>query len=234
MIKTMGRERWQTEDNLGASTPQGPVLQEMSRHTHLMRGLYPDLDRVSVDFLFYSFLTLYSRFGRFTYGPITIDCRVIEELLERTYRRVAPGAKVGPNDESATRFYRQLAAELAGSRSRNVDELHWLLAFMHTDEGLPAKVFGELGISPEAIERFARAEHVPVSPGHRPAEKLYTPEEVAEYLGVHVQTVRIWIRSGKLPARKLAGQRALRIRESDLEVVLEPVEANNPTEEQKR
>ena len=55
-------------------------------------------------------------------------------------------------------------------------------------------------------------------------EKLYSPEEVASYLGVHVQTVRSWIRSGRLPARRLAGQRALRIREVDIEHVLEPLD----------
>ena len=62
-------------------------------------------------------------------------------------------------------------------------------------------------------------------PGARRAEpeRLYSPEEAAAYLGVHVQTVRAWIRSARLPARRLAGQRALRIRASDLEGVLEPL-----------
>jgi excisionase family DNA binding protein len=54
-------------------------------------------------------------------------------------------------------------------------------------------------------------------------EKLYSPEEAAEYLNIHVQTVRAWIRSGRLRARRLAGQRALRITASDLQSVLEPV-----------
>jgi excisionase family DNA binding protein len=57
----------------------------------------------------------------------------------------------------------------------------------------------------------------------RTAERLYSPEEAAEYLGVHVQTVRGWIRSGRLKASRLAGQRALRIRASDLGSILEPV-----------
>ncbi|MCK9521100.1 MAG: helix-turn-helix domain-containing protein, partial [Dehalococcoidia bacterium] len=61
--------------------------------------------------------------------------------------------------------------------------------------------------------------------GQQPAadERLYSPEDAAEYLGVHVQTVRAWIRSGRLRASRLAGQRALRIRASDLQSVLEPV-----------
>ncbi|MBE0608762.1 MAG: helix-turn-helix domain-containing protein [Dehalococcoidia bacterium] len=55
-------------------------------------------------------------------------------------------------------------------------------------------------------------------------ERLYSPEEAADYLGIHVQTVRGWIRSGRLRASRLAGQRALRIRASDLQSVLEPVD----------
>ncbi len=238
------------DDTLADPRAPGPVLQAMSRQVQLIRRLYPDLDRVSADFLFYCFLTLHSRFGRFSYGPVSIDCREVEERFERSYKRVADGEAPGPQDESANRFYGRLAQELTRSGRRHVDELHWLLAFMRTDEGLPASIFGELGVAPEAVERFARGEPVVpeaapaknASPAiesgsagpleaaevsrRTPAERLYTPEEVAEYLGVHVQTVRIWIRNGKLPARKLAGQRALRIRESDLEAVLEPVDAS--------
>jgi excisionase family DNA binding protein len=95
--------------------------------------------------------------------------------------------------------------------------LAYLLAFMRCKEGSPGRVFGELGVSPEEVERFAR-EQTLTAP-----EKLYSPEEAAEYLGVHVQTVRGWIRTGRLRASRLAGQRALRIRASDLTSVLEPV-----------
>ncbi len=221
-------DSWENEDSLEGSEALGPALQAMSRQTHLLRRVYPDLERVSVDFLFYCYLSLYSRFGRFSYGPISIDCRVVEDLLERTYKRVAPGERLGPQDESANRFYRRLAAELARNGRRNVDELHWLLAFMRTDEGLPAKVFGELGVSPEEIEGYAKRDSETEQPRPQPGERLYTPEEVAEYLGVHVQTVRIWIKSGKLPARRLAGQRALRIRGSDLQAVLDPVNPGQP------
>ncbi len=51
-----------------------------------------------------------------------------------------------------------------------------------------------------------------------------SPEEVAEYLGVHVKTVRAWIRDGRLPARRVAGLRVLRVRSSDVEALLQPLE----------
>jgi len=75
-------------------------------------------------------------------------------------------------------------------------------------------------VTPEQVQEFARTRHLqPVE-----LEKLYSPEEVAAYLSVHVQTVRAWIRSGRLRARRLAGQRALRITAADLQSLLEPLD----------
>jgi excisionase family DNA binding protein len=91
---------------------------------------------------------------------------------------------------------------------------------MRCDMGLPARVFGELGVTPEQVEQYAKNLAAP-SPQ---LEELYSPEEAAAYLNVHVQTVRAWIRSGRLRARRLAGQRALRITASDLQSVLEPLD----------
>jgi excisionase family DNA binding protein len=166
------------------------------------------------------FLQLMARFGVFTFGPVTIYVPLIEEAVRRTtVEQPEPGEFV--------RFSERLRAEQQRSGRGRIDELHALLAFMRTDEGLPARVFGELGVSPEQVEAFAR------NGGQTAAdlERLYSPEEAAEYLGVHVQTVRAWIRSGRLRASRLAGQRALRIRASDLQTVLEPVEPERSTGE---
>ena len=53
-------------------------------------------------------------------------------------------------------------------------------------------------------------------------KQFFSPDESAEFLGVHVQTVRGYIRAGKLPAMRLAGERALRIKRDDLLALLEP------------
>jgi excisionase family DNA binding protein len=87
---------------------------------------------------------------------------------------------------------------------------------MLVGEGIPGRVFGELGVTPDEVRAF-----VPEAAGA--AGRLYSPEDAAEYLGVHVKTVRNWIRSGRLPASRLAGQRVLRIRAADLNRLLEPV-----------
>ena len=56
-----------------------------------------------------------------------------------------------------------------------------------------------------------------------PTKGFFTPDEAAEFLGLHIQTVRGYVRSGKLPASRVAGERAIRIRRQDLLGLLEPV-----------
>jgi excisionase family DNA binding protein len=113
-----------------------------------------------------------------------------------------------------------IQAEVKRGGGRRVDELHLLLAFMRIGMGVPARVFGELGVTPQQVEEFARnGDSTRVQ-----MEDLFSPEEAAVYLKVHVQTVRDWIRTGRLKASRLAGQRSLRIRASDLQSVLEPLE----------
>jgi len=53
---------------------------------------------------------------------------------------------------------------------------------------------------------------------------LMSVEDAATALGVHQQTIRGYIRSAKLPAYRIAGERAIRVFASDLYGLLEPVE----------
>lgn len=193
----------------------GQVLKAIQRDTSA------EADRldaeVTVDLWFCAFLRRFARFGYFTYGPVTIDVRLVSELVERTaVRRTTTGHR--RFGEDWVRFSLLLADEARRGGQRTVDELHLLLAFMRWPEGMPARVFGELGVTREQVESFS---HTP--PGAVGDDRLFSPEEAAAYLGVHVQTVRAWIRSGRLHASRLAGQRALRIAATDLRSVLEPV-----------
>jgi len=175
---------------------------------------------ITVDLQFLVFLRRFSRFGFFQFGPIAIDVRLIEDLVERALQRDGDGSPAVMGDD-LVRFSRVLIDQAHRTGRRRIDELTYLLAFMRWNEGLPGRVFSELGVTPEQVERFAAQQSA--APVGVP-EKLYTPEDAAEYLGVHVQTVRSWIRSGRLRASRLAGQRALRIRASDLTSVLEPID----------
>jgi excisionase family DNA binding protein len=180
----------------------------------------------NLDIYFLAYLRRLSRFGYFTFGPIHIDVGVIEDIVRRTTPLAEPGTKGShgwAEEFDFVDYSRRLMAEVQRSGRRRIDELHYLLTFMRIDRGLPKRVFGELGVSPEEVEEFARRGTF----APQPLEKLYSPEEAAEYLNIHVQTVRAWIRSGRLRARRLAGQRALRITASDLQSVLEPVSPND-------
>lgn len=50
-------------------------------------------------------------------------------------------------------------------------------------------------------------------------QRYFTPQEIADRLGVHLQTVRKWYRSGKLGCYKL-GHRDIRISQEQLDAFL--------------
>jgi excisionase family DNA binding protein len=197
-----------------------------SFHAEFMQDVIEEAHRlnaqaITLDLFFYVFLRRLSRFGFFSYGPINIDVRLIEDIVEaHVARSPQPLENPTPMAPDIVPFSNLLMAELNRSGRSRLDELHFLLAFMRCNEGLPERVFGELGVTPEQVEQFARNLSAPAPT----LEELYSPEEAAAYLNVHVQTVRAWIRSGRLRARRLAGQRALRITASDLQSVLEPLD----------
>ena len=60
------------------------------------------------------------------------------------------------------------------------------------------------------------------------AEPYYTLEEAARVLKLHPQTLRRWIREGKLPARRFGRQ--FRLRPGDLEHVAQPALATETEE----
>lgn len=56
----------------------------------------------------------------------------------------------------------------------------------------------------------------------RTLEDLITFEDAAEMLGVHVNTVRNWVKKGLLPVRRF-GPRRLRLLPEDVQKVIEEV-----------
>ena len=213
-------DRWVESCSIGEENDQ--FLEEIGLET-ANEALRLGASKVTVDLWFMVFLRRFSRFGYFQFGPIAIDVRLIEDLVERTIPKGGDGQPAEMSDELMP-FSRLLMQEVQKSGRRRIDELAYLLTFMRWKEGIPGRVFGELGVTPEQVETFARDRALagPLSP-----ERLYSPEEAADYLGVHIQTVRAWIRAGRLRASRLAGQRALRIRASDLNSVLEPVDPSD-------
>lgn len=60
--------------------------------------------------------------------------------------------------------------------------------------------------------------------------KFYTTEEVAEILKVTTESVRRWIRGGKLQSVKLSGK-FIRVSQQDLDDFIESMRIDEPTNE---
>lgn len=213
-----------------APTPFMSLFLRQSEREHQRlrdRGLSP-VTNSSLSSNFVSFLQVASRFDVFAFGPISIYVPAVREVLDRHQEAWSRAGKGGDPDGSYREFTVLAEAERRRSGAPELSELHMLLAFMKVGAGLPAKVFGELGVSPEAVEEFARFG----APARNELERLYSAEEAARYLDVHAETVREWIRTGRLRASRVAGsRRALRIKASDLAAVLEPVETTSPDDD---
>ncbi|MFZ5876826.1 MAG: helix-turn-helix domain-containing protein [Nitrospirota bacterium] len=138
------------------------------------------------------------------------------------------GAALQPIIQAAAEEARQLGGRLTRSG-------HVLLGVVVSGQGtLPGLLAGR-GITLDALRAQVRAAiasspMAPATPAETPrsmtgvlSRELFTVDQAAEFLGVHHQTLRGYIKSGKLPAYRLAGEKVLRIKRDDLMTLLEPV-----------
>lgn len=190
---------------------------------------------VTPDDLLIGLLHAVARFGISLIGPWTID---LEALDEAPVEEAASGGgpKVAYAPATAALFDRAAGIARQDGASK-VKLVHLLVAYASEDGGFMGRMKQSYGFS--ATEwRAALARWQPLRPNgvgsgasidagsQRKASvqerALLSPDEAAAFLGVHTQTVRGYIRAGKLPAHRLAGERALRIRREDLLALLEP------------
>ncbi len=192
------------------------------------------LAEVGPDQLLLAALRFLSRFGTVVIGRWTFDLETlgIDWLAPPAAGPV--GHKVAYSDR-AVELLDQAARIAKSDAASDVRAHHLLVAFAAEQAGLMGAIKRGNGID-SASWRAALAQLAAAPPreadapvasrpvGPVPADRDYlTPEEAAEALGLHVQTLRAYVRSGKLPASRLAGERAIRIRRQDLEKVLEPL-----------
>lgn len=187
-------------------------------------------DLVTPDDLLDGLLRCAARFGVVLLGPWIID---LEKLDEAPIEGVeANGPKVAYADETAAIFDRA-AAVARRDGSPHVEIVHMLVAFADEEGGLMGRLKRSHDIDSAtwraSLARwspprtgFGGMNPPPPSGGPGILRELLSPDEAADLLGVHTQTVRGYMRSGKLPAHRLAGERVLRIRKSDLLALLEP------------
>ena len=79
-----------------------------------------------------------------------------------------------------------------------------------------------MGITREQARRLAAPENLRVSGPANPRdmESMLTPTQAANYLSVHVNTLRRWSDVGKLPAMRLGSRGDRRFRRRDVEALL--------------
>jgi excisionase family DNA binding protein len=194
------------------------------------------LDEIGPDELLLGCLQMRSQFGIVELGGWIFDLETLGiDWLED------PGARApkAAYSQAAVEIFDRAAriAKADGASAMRVE--HLLAAFASEETGLMGELKRAHGITSAAwraalIGGQERAARTPAAGGAAVATRLtpreyLTPEEAAEALGVHVQTLRAYVRSGKLPALRLAGERAIRIRRGDLEKVFEPVQPEKST-----
>lgn len=182
------------------------------------------------DDLLVGVLRTVARFDIVRIGPWTID---LQEFGEQGDPSTTNGIEVAWSNETADIFDRAAGIARRDGAGR-VDVVHLLVAFATETDGFVGELKNRLDITSTAW-RAALAEWRP-PPGPiesrgasttRGAPELLSPDEAADLLGVHTQTVRGYIRSGKLPAHRLAGERAIRILRRDVFALLEPLESDD-------
>lgn len=200
-------------------------------------------DEVEMDQVLLGCLLAISRFGIAQIGPWKIDLEGLgvewmrsdlsESKKAEGHKVTYSGATVSLLDRTA------LIAKLDGSAELGLE--HVLAAFAAEEAGLMGELKQRFGFD-SAGWRAAVAQLKEIDTGFAEVgstaeenvgqlvREYLSPEQAAEELGVHVQTLRGYVRTGKLPAFRLAGDRAIRIRRTDLEKVLEPlVSEKGPT-----
>jgi len=139
----------------------------------------------------------------------------------------------GPELQPIIQAAAEEAWQLGGRLTRSA---HVLLGIAASGQGTLGGLLATRGISMDILRARAReaiaASPAPAVSDAAPAlaaasptssRELLTVDQAAEFLGVHHQTLRGYIKSGKLPAYRLAGEKVLRIKRDDLMSLLEPV-----------
>lgn len=155
-----------------------------------------------------------------------------------------PGARSrsrwGPELQPIIRSAAEEAWQLGSRLTRSA---HVLLGIAASGQGTLARLLASRGVSLDVLRGRAReaiaASPAPTASRTEPspevsstaARELFTVDQAAEFLGVHHQTLRGYIKNGKLSAYRLAGEKVLRIKREDLMGLLEPVAVGDMTED---
>lgn len=186
---------------------------------------------IEPDDLLAGLLLAISRFGIVEFGDRALDLG----RLDLPFDLPTPETTLRPRYSAATTELFTRAARICRSDGGGpMRPIHLLVALGDDSWPRMRQVLQTLGLDAAGWRRLLAAiEPTATPPARAPdsstasprGEDLLSPEQAATELGVHIQTLRGYIRRGKLPAFRLAGERAIRIRRDDLAALLaQPVE----------
>lgn len=187
-------------------------------------------ESVEPDDLLAGLLLAVARFGIVDLGPLAIDL----EPLGLGFDASLPSLAIRPRYSAEAAAVFERAARVArGDGGRPLAPVHLLVVLADPRVPTFARLAKRHGLDAAGWRRLLAALEPsssvdPVAPSSRAtlaAPDLLTPDEAAELLGVHIQTLRGYIRSGRLPALRVAGQRAIRVRRDELLGLLEHLRA---------
>jgi excisionase family DNA binding protein len=200
---------------------------------------YRKSPKVNTDDLLVGILQVISRFDIVKIGVLKIDLKDFEGILGDGFKDGVGNINTQKvtYSSSADALFEKAAYIARKDNSAKVELVHLLVAFADENSGLMADLKEKYGFSGREW-RMALSDWQYISTektvtgskkgvGNRSVmeireKQFFSPDEAAEFLGVHVQTIRGYIRVGKLPALRLAGERVLRIKREDLLALLEP------------
>lgn len=203
-------------------------------------------EEVTPDDLLAGALAELARFGVALVGPWAIDVGSLDGAGAATETADGDGSSSPrPSYAEASVAVFEEASRLAGrDGSATLGLVHLLAALGEREDGLMAGLRERHGFT--AVQwraALARGEVGAAADGGRPdgagpdegaggsaAPELLSVDRAASFLDVHAQTVRNYIRAGKLPAYRLAGERFIRVLRRDLMGLLEPVDADDTGE----
>ncbi|HUP51831.1 MAG TPA: helix-turn-helix domain-containing protein [Longimicrobiales bacterium] len=180
-------------------------------------------DEVTAEDLLLGALRAAARLGVASLGPLRIDLSAVDG-----------GSPAGSTSHLRPRYAPDAAAtfERASTIARADGEprvrlVHLLAALGDADTPLMRDLgrrydFDGVEWRAALAQWDERERHHPAPPQEK--KTVLTVEDAAEALGVHQQTIRGYIKSGKLRAYRIAGERAIRVFASDLYGLLEPLE----------
>ena len=178
---------------------------------------------VQVDDILLGALQVVARLGVAVFGELTFDLSPYGPVPARDGSS-GPRPRYAPD---SARLFDRASSFARADGDAKVRLVHLLAAFSDTESRMLKALMESHdfdGVQWRAAllawdrDAFSRNDPTPAR------DDVLSVDDAAATLGVHAQTIRGYIRVGKLPAYRIAGEKAIRVLASDLFGLLEPLE----------